>query len=226
MDRTARYCGPKTYLNVCPTNPFQETRNEHEALSELKHLHIIDLITINMKEGLGLVMPYRRMNLKTFLKNEKKKITEELQIRYCMQISDAFRYIAYKKFVHGDLKASNILVVDIRHLEVCDFGKCESVKNRRKTMVGFQNFPDLILSGKIEKLSFQIDRVGFCSIFDPFEASMVNGTKCEVPPRPATNHFGLVPGRDSLLILGFFSLTEKKFSYITVLNLCSRSHQK
>jgi serine/threonine protein kinase len=87
-----------------------------------------------MKENLILIMPLRKDNLKNFIFKEKDQITNEHQIRYCMQIADAFRYISYKKLIHGDLKTSNILVDNIKHIEVGDFGKCENMGNRRRTV--------------------------------------------------------------------------------------------
>uniref|UniRef100_A0AC34F499 Protein kinase domain-containing protein n=1 Tax=Panagrolaimus sp. ES5 TaxID=591445 RepID=A0AC34F499_9BILA len=111
-----------------------EAAREREVLSQLSHLHIIELLSFNMRENLILIMPLRKDNLKNFLFKEKDNITNEHQIRYGMQISDALRYISHKKLIHGDLKTSNILVNNIKHVEVGDFGKCENMGNRRRTV--------------------------------------------------------------------------------------------
>uniref|UniRef100_A0AC35F3G7 Protein kinase domain-containing protein n=1 Tax=Panagrolaimus sp. PS1159 TaxID=55785 RepID=A0AC35F3G7_9BILA len=105
----------------------REASKEAAILSKLSHLNIIKLKTVNMKNGLALVMPLRQGDLKTFLQKEKDKISDYHQIKYCMQISDALRYIISQGFIHGDIKASNILVVDISHIEITDFAKSETI---------------------------------------------------------------------------------------------------
>uniref|UniRef100_A0AC35GNF7 Protein kinase domain-containing protein n=1 Tax=Panagrolaimus sp. PS1159 TaxID=55785 RepID=A0AC35GNF7_9BILA len=112
----------------------KEASKESAVLSKLSHLNIIKLKTVNMKNGLALVMPLRQGDLKTFLQKEKDKISDYHQIRYCMQISDALRYMISQGFIHGDIKASNILVVDINHIEISDFGKSESIGKGKRAL--------------------------------------------------------------------------------------------
>uniref|UniRef100_A0A914YCL6 Protein kinase domain-containing protein n=1 Tax=Panagrolaimus superbus TaxID=310955 RepID=A0A914YCL6_9BILA len=110
---------------------IKEPAKEIEALLKLNHLNIVELKAVNQKENLILVMPLRKSDLKTFLRHEKSKITEYHQKRYCMQIADACRYMINMEIVHCDLKASNILVVNINHIEITDFGKSERLRQNK-----------------------------------------------------------------------------------------------
>uniref|UniRef100_A0AC35F388 Protein kinase domain-containing protein n=1 Tax=Panagrolaimus sp. PS1159 TaxID=55785 RepID=A0AC35F388_9BILA len=114
-----------------------EPAKEIETLLRLSHLNIVQLKAVNQKDNLILVMPLRQGDLKTFLIKEKGKITNYHQIRYCMQISDACRYMVHERIVHCDLKATNILVVNINHIEISDFGKSERLhQGRGKRVLG------------------------------------------------------------------------------------------
>uniref|UniRef100_A0A914PMM7 Protein kinase domain-containing protein n=1 Tax=Panagrolaimus davidi TaxID=227884 RepID=A0A914PMM7_9BILA len=112
----------------------KEASKEAAVLSKLCHSNIINLKTVNMKNGLALVMPLRQGDLKTFLQKEKDKISDYHQIRYCMQISDALRYVISQGFIHGDIKASNILVVDINHIEISDFARSETIGKGKRVL--------------------------------------------------------------------------------------------
>uniref|UniRef100_A0AC35EZX6 Protein kinase domain-containing protein n=1 Tax=Panagrolaimus sp. PS1159 TaxID=55785 RepID=A0AC35EZX6_9BILA len=108
-----------------------ESLREEQVLSRINHINIVQLKGTNHQDSFILVMPLRQGDLKNFLQKEKDIITSDHQIRYCMQISDAMRYLIYKKIVHCDLKASNILVVNINHIEISDFGLSVDLHNSK-----------------------------------------------------------------------------------------------
>uniref|UniRef100_A0AC35FH49 Protein kinase domain-containing protein n=1 Tax=Panagrolaimus sp. PS1159 TaxID=55785 RepID=A0AC35FH49_9BILA len=91
---------------------------------------------------------------------------ENHQIRFCLQIADAFRYIAHKKIIHNDLKASNILVVNCKHIEISDFGKSEALINMKRIvgtithtaieLLDKMNFPTASSSEKTDVWSFGV----------------------------------------------------------------------
>uniref|UniRef100_A0A914P1E2 Protein kinase domain-containing protein n=1 Tax=Panagrolaimus davidi TaxID=227884 RepID=A0A914P1E2_9BILA len=125
MEKKCPYVEDGRYIWVAikkTSNNCRESLREEEVLSRINHINIVQLKGTNQEGSFILVMPLRQGDLKNFLQKEKDIITSEHQIRYCMQISDAMRYLIYKQIVHCDLKASNILVVNINHIEISDFG--------------------------------------------------------------------------------------------------------
>uniref|UniRef100_A0AC34FT32 Protein kinase domain-containing protein n=1 Tax=Panagrolaimus sp. ES5 TaxID=591445 RepID=A0AC34FT32_9BILA len=107
----------------------KEALREEDILSRLNHVNIVQLKGTNQKNGFVLVMPLREADLKKFMNKERENITESHQIRYCMQIADAMRYMVHKRILHCDLKASNILVVNMNHIEISDFGLSVDLHN-------------------------------------------------------------------------------------------------
>ncbi|KAG8953515.1 hypothetical protein FRC04_002357 [Tulasnella sp. 424] len=59
---------------------------------------------------------------------------EKDTIRLC-ETADAIDYLHKKEIVHGDIKASNILVNDDTHVQLCDFGLTKVLHSRTSTMM-------------------------------------------------------------------------------------------
>uniref|UniRef100_A0A913IFD1 receptor protein-tyrosine kinase n=1 Tax=Strongyloides stercoralis TaxID=6248 RepID=A0A913IFD1_STRER len=86
-----------------------------------KHLHpIIGICFCNTVQIVTLLRPLG--SLLHFLKKHKDKLGASKILLYCFQISSAMEYLAQRGMVHRDLAARNVLVKNINHVEVTDFG--------------------------------------------------------------------------------------------------------
>uniref|UniRef100_A0A0N4ZWZ3 receptor protein-tyrosine kinase n=1 Tax=Parastrongyloides trichosuri TaxID=131310 RepID=A0A0N4ZWZ3_PARTI len=86
-----------------------------------KHLHpIIGICFCDTVQIVTLLRPLG--SLLHFLKKHKDKLGASKILLYCFQISSAMEYLAQRGMVHRDLAARNVLVKNINHVEVTDFG--------------------------------------------------------------------------------------------------------
>uniref|UniRef100_A0A914PCE8 Protein kinase domain-containing protein n=1 Tax=Panagrolaimus davidi TaxID=227884 RepID=A0A914PCE8_9BILA len=109
--------------------------HEGEFMSRLNHPHIVRLIATMIHQNIILITPLRRNNLKDFI-HYTNGLSIAHKIRYCQQISNGMSYLAFRKIVHCDLKARNILVVNENWIEISDFGLAKRMGNQRKGTMG------------------------------------------------------------------------------------------
>ncbi|KAJ5071521.1 mitogen-activated protein kinase kinase kinase [Anaeramoeba ignava] len=56
------------------------------------------------------------------LKRKKVKLKHPIIVRYAKDIAEGMKYLHSLKFIHRDLKSSNILITEDNHLKIIDFG--------------------------------------------------------------------------------------------------------
>ncbi|EUC56484.1 tyrosine kinase family catalytic domain protein [Rhizoctonia solani AG-3 Rhs1AP] len=112
--------------------------------SKCKHANVIELIGMaTYLNQFVMVSPWMdNGNLKQFLHKSTYSLTERLQL--CTQITSGVAYLQGKKIVHGDLKATNILMSDTNTPCIVDFG-CSTIKDQS---LAFRS-SDLVSNGTI-----------------------------------------------------------------------------
>lgn len=109
----------------------QQNIKEIEIMKEINHSNIIKLkeYFIN-KNSLYIVMEYAEGgDLSSFIKS-KTLLSEEVLIKYIVQIADALSYLHLKKIIHRDIKPQNIfLSKDKKNVKLGDFGISKKLKN-------------------------------------------------------------------------------------------------
>jgi serine/threonine protein kinase len=88
-----------------------------------------------------LFLALRKFNLKDYLLDYGNDIKFSQLKQYCIQISDAMKYLHSKNILHCDLKVDNILVKDENgsQIEISDFGSAIDLdRDHQKKFVGTQ----------------------------------------------------------------------------------------
>eukprot|EP00794_Sanderia_malayensis_P020492 gene20492-22508_t len=106
----------------------KEFKNEVKHLASLNHECIVKLIGVSVDlqgddEGLCIITDLMELgNLNQFIVNQRQTITEEMLIRFALQIAEGMNYLQMKTIVHRDLAARNVLVESRDRVKVSDFG--------------------------------------------------------------------------------------------------------
>uniref|UniRef100_A0A914YTW2 Protein kinase domain-containing protein n=1 Tax=Panagrolaimus superbus TaxID=310955 RepID=A0A914YTW2_9BILA len=151
-----------------PIRPTNEPFKEEQIMAQLKnHPHIVKLITTRLDGNMILVMPLLKSSLSQYL-HTQTNLSLTNKIRYCQQIANGMSYLMFKRIVHCDLKASNVLVVDENLVQISDFGKSEKmgdIERSRQPITGtithtaielLDRFPRILNSEATDVWSFGV----------------------------------------------------------------------
>lgn len=94
----------------------------HSSIVKIYDFHIW---TSNPFNYVFLVSELAKESLNTFLKNNKKKLTELQYFEMVDQLVDGLNFCHQKNIIHFDLKPDNILVFENFKLKICDFGSAK-----------------------------------------------------------------------------------------------------
>lgn len=107
--------------------------NEALIMKQLNHINIVKLINYNIiknndkdsSEKLCITMEYSSFgSLYQLIKSFKPQngIPEFITCGITCQLLDGINYLSNKSIIHGDIKASNILIFNNGIIKICDFG--------------------------------------------------------------------------------------------------------
>ena len=105
-------------------------------MENFDHPHIIKLIGVCLDDSMLIVngncmlivMELAKFGqLARYLQSNKDHIETVTLLLYCYQLSTAMTYLENKKFVHRDIAARNILVVNHECIKLADFGLSREV---------------------------------------------------------------------------------------------------
>lgn len=102
----------------------QRFRQEREALTRLRHPHIVPLLDSGEDPTHGVpyfVMPHYPLGSLADRANGRPLPSAEAET-FTRQIAEAIAHAHRQGFAHRDLKPQNVLVEDARHVRVADFG--------------------------------------------------------------------------------------------------------
>ena len=109
---------------ACPSAPDKVTGLLQEAIAQarLNHPHVVTIFYVGRHEG----EPFLAMELingETLSETLKRGPLPYARVmRIAMQVADALKHASYFGIVHGDIKPSNLLVVNETHVKLSDFG--------------------------------------------------------------------------------------------------------
>ncbi|KAM9703868.1 tyrosine-protein kinase Blk [Menidia menidia] len=97
---------------------------EANLMKQLKHERLVRLHAVVTKEPILIVTEFMiNGSLLDFLKTvEGKKLTMNKLIDMSAQIAEGMAYIEKNNYIHRDLRAANILVNEMLHCKIADFG--------------------------------------------------------------------------------------------------------
>lgn len=100
-------------------------KRETQALQELKHPHIVELLDSDRDESTGnyfLVLEWMEKDLTTFLKESSLEGWDEFWKVVGLPVLEALAFSHNRQIIHRDIKPSNILVASDGTLKLADFG--------------------------------------------------------------------------------------------------------
>ncbi|KZV66757.1 kinase-like protein [Peniophora sp. CONT] len=114
----------KTFKRTIPVNTFIASV---DVCMQLQHANIVQLIGGDYAKGKHpcfLVSPYYdRSDLASYLKSQGTAITRYVSARMMHEIAQGMTYLHDNHIMHGDLKASNVLLDKDRHCVVNIYGQ-------------------------------------------------------------------------------------------------------
>uniref|UniRef100_A0A915D6W2 receptor protein-tyrosine kinase n=1 Tax=Ditylenchus dipsaci TaxID=166011 RepID=A0A915D6W2_9BILA len=114
-----------------------EMMKEAGLMASIQHEHLLPLVGICVgKGGIKIITILRPLgSLLKFLDQHKQRLGSKNLMLYCYQISAAMEFLAKKKIVHRDLATRNVLVKNINHVEVTDFGLAQMLQGSETSVV-------------------------------------------------------------------------------------------
>ncbi|KDQ11798.1 hypothetical protein BOTBODRAFT_35049 [Botryobasidium botryosum FD-172 SS1] len=127
---------------LAPLTPAALFRHEVEIWKSLKHPNVLELLGASSTTGnppFFAVSPYlKNGNLVVYLAHLMRRSESPHYVRYIREIAVGMEYLHDKGVLHGDLKASNVLINDDLHCVISDFGQSE-MKNEVFRLSGKAN---------------------------------------------------------------------------------------
>ncbi|GMT26579.1 hypothetical protein PFISCL1PPCAC_17876, partial [Pristionchus fissidentatus] len=101
-----------------------EMLDEATKMTMLRHENLLRIVGVCLSgDDLQLVTLLRPLgNLREFLQKHKGKLSGKELLQYSYQIASGMKYLTDHRVVHRDLAARNVLVKNIHHVEITDFG--------------------------------------------------------------------------------------------------------
>ncbi|KAJ3296379.1 hypothetical protein HDU79_006858 [Rhizoclosmatium sp. JEL0117] len=91
-------------------------------------------------------------NVKEWIQDESRPISDRMRISIAMDVAKAMAYLHSRGIIHRDLKTENLLVTDYKRIKVCDFGfsrptPTNAQETRRLSFCGTDSYmaPEIIL---------------------------------------------------------------------------------
>ncbi|KAF8365303.1 let-23, partial [Pristionchus pacificus] len=101
-----------------------EMLDEAAKMTMMRHENLLRIVGVCLSgDDLQLVTLLRPLgNLREFLQKHKGKLSGKELLQYSYQIASGMKYLTDQRVVHRDLAARNVLVKNIHHVEITDFG--------------------------------------------------------------------------------------------------------
>ncbi|XP_070782315.1 tyrosine-protein kinase Blk isoform X2 [Enoplosus armatus] len=111
---------------------------EANLMKQLKHERLVRLHAVVTKEPILIVTEFMINGcLLDFLKtDEGKKLKLNKLIDMSAQIAEGMAYIERNNYIHRDVRAANILVSDILHCKIADFGLARIIESEYTAQEG------------------------------------------------------------------------------------------
>ena len=122
---TGSWFGTAVALKVVLKRPQQEAlRREAALLASLRHPCICQFFGISLIDGhLAVVMELLDRSLHELIASEPRlTLPVELSLRVAHETAQGVAYLHRNLMLHRDIKPSNVMLDQLQHAKVCDFG--------------------------------------------------------------------------------------------------------
>ena len=130
---------------------------EKEILFKLDHPFIVKMVkTLKDNNQIFFLMEYIK-GKELFCILEELGVFTPYQCKFfTASILSALEYLHKRKLIYRDIKPNNIMINEIGHLKLIDFGTCKEIEEKTNTIIGTPHYmaPEVILG---EDYSFQAD---------------------------------------------------------------------
>ncbi|KAK4883458.1 hypothetical protein RN001_006777 [Aquatica leii] len=139
---------------------------EISLLKGLRHSNIIELLDVICKPpNLYLVFEYLEIDLKKYVDNVEKHMSEDLIKSFLKQLLEGIGYLHMHRILHRDLKPQNILLDKEGHIKLADFGLSRSFSLPTRTYTHevvtlWYRAPELLLGSRVYCTAIDIWSIG------------------------------------------------------------------
>ena len=92
-------------------------------MASVDHEYCLKLTALCLGEPMMLVTRLMKYgSVVTFYQKSGESVNEGMLLNWARQIAEGMHYLEQRGIVHRDLAARNILVMDINHIKITDFG--------------------------------------------------------------------------------------------------------
>jgi serine/threonine protein kinase len=99
-------------------------------LAKVDHKNCMQLRGLCIAEPIMMVTQLMRYgSVISYLQKNRSQVNEKMLLIWSQQIAEGMEYLETRKIVHRDLAARNILVKDLYHVKIADFGLARVIQS-------------------------------------------------------------------------------------------------
>ena len=107
-----------------------DNRKEAKLMASVDHKYCMQLRALCIAEPIMIVTQLIRYgSVVAFMQKHRDKCNERMLLVWAQQIAEGMDYLESRKIVHRDLAARNILVKELYHIKITDFGLARIIES-------------------------------------------------------------------------------------------------
>uniref|UniRef100_A0A3B3U4K8 Tyrosine-protein kinase n=1 Tax=Poecilia latipinna TaxID=48699 RepID=A0A3B3U4K8_9TELE len=121
----------------------EDFKEEAMVMMRLSHCKLVQLYGVcTQRSPICLVFEYMESGcLSAYLREKKGRLSQDLMLGMCLDVSEGMAYLESSNFIHRDLAARNCLVTKNNEVKVSDFGMTRFVLDDQYTSSQGSKFP-------------------------------------------------------------------------------------
>lgn len=121
-----KLCKPNlrnSYLLDQNTNPASKLLEEAKVMQQFDHPHILRLVGICKESPVYIVIEFCDLgDLRNYILKKQNEVQLSLKLSWSLQLASALAYLEDVNYVHRDVAARNILLLNEKTIKLSDFG--------------------------------------------------------------------------------------------------------